>query len=317
MPLDLLDAPLRATWDFHGPKGATPLEVARTVAARLSEAGVFFVALGARPLAHPDAALLFPLLRAGGCRLSVSCSGSAAELAGLAVMTSADSIQVDAAPFLRAGAIDGSALAGVLTAIRDSGRAPGIQLVPTRTTLPLLPALFDFCRTHGVTEVKLPNTPVPVEMTPEWHAGLLDPTALAVFKSTLGADPASVARGLTLEIHDLFLWELLLPSGSSQGRGEYGGCQAGNSLAHIDAEGILYPCSSWPLALGSLLAATIEELWATPDRLTLRETVVSTPPGCQGCCDYDRCFGGCRGLSRTVAPTAAGRDLLCAAPRHR
>ncbi|OGR33074.1 MAG: hypothetical protein A2091_11820 [Desulfuromonadales bacterium GWD2_61_12] len=317
MSLDLLDAPLRVTWDLHGPKGAAPLAVARTVAARLSEAGVFFVTLGGRPLAHPASATLFPLLRAGGCRLGFSCGGSAAEMAGLAMVTTADSLFIDVAPFLRAGALDAAALTAVVAAVRGHGLAPGLQLVPTCVTLPLLPALFDFCRAHGVTQVKLPNTPVPPDVSPTWLAELPDAAALARFRDALGADPPAIARDLTLEIHDLFLWELLLPAGTAAGRGEYGGCQAGNSLAHIDAAGILYPCSSWPLALGSLLEASLEELWATPARFALREEVAGVPSGCQGCCDYDRCFGGCRGLSRTAAPTASGRDLLCAAPRHR
>ncbi len=316
MSLDLLDTPLRVTWDVHGPAGATPLAVAQRVAARLSEAGVFFVSLGARPLAHPESAILFPLLRAGGCRLGFSCSGSSTELAGLSRVIPADSIFIDAAPFLRTGAIDDIALTAVVAAVRGHGLAPGLQLVPTRVTLPLLPALFDFCRQHGVTEVKLPNTPVPADVSPTWLAELPDAAALALFRETLGADPAAIARDLTLEIHDLFLWELLLLAGGGAGRGEYGGCQAGNTLAHIDAAGILYPCSSWPLALGSLCEASLEELWATPARFALRDEVAAHPPGCRDCSDYDRCFGGCRGLSRTVAPTASGRDLLCPAPRH-
>lgn len=316
MPLDLLDAPLRVTWDLHGPHGAAPAAVTRSVAARLVEAGVFFVALGARPLVHPDAADLFSRLRAGGCRLTLACSGSGEELAGLAAVAAADTILIDAAPFLQADGIDTVALAGVLETLRRRAMTPGLQLVPTRTTLPLLPALFDFCRAHGVTEVKLPNTPVPAAVTPAWQAELLDPAALADFRAALGPDPASVARGLTLEVHDLFLWEILLPPGSSAGRGEYGGCQAGNSLAHIDAAGVLYPCASWPQPLGSLVTSTLEELWATPARLALRDEVAAIPPGCRGCCDYSSCFGGCRGLSRTVAPAASGRDLLCVAPRR-
>lgn len=316
MPLDLLDAPLRVTWDLHGPHGASPAAVTRSVAARLIEAGVFFVALGARPLAHSDAVDLFSRLRAGGCRLSLGCSGSDGELAGLAAVAAVDTVLIEAAPFLHADGIDTVALAGVLATLRRRALTPGLQLVPTRSSLPWLPALFDFCRAHGVTQVKLPNTPIPADVTPAWQAELLNPAALVDFRDALGADPASVAHGLTLEIHDLFLWEILLPPGSSVGRGEYGGCQAGNSLAHIDAEGVLYPCASWPQPLGSLVSSPLEELWSTPARLALRDEVAGIPPGCRGCRDYASCYGGCRGLSRTVAPTASGRDLLCAAPRR-
>jgi GeoRSP system SPASM domain protein len=114
---------------------------------------------------------------------------------------------------------------------------------------------------------------------------------------------------LKLDVHDLFLWEILFPDGGVA-RSEYGGCQAANSLAHVDICGTVHPCVSWPQSLGSLLADSFYDIWQAAPRQAVRADIASIPTGCNRCRDYAICFGGCRGLSR-LDETLNGRDPMC------
>jgi GeoRSP system SPASM domain protein len=142
----------------------------------------------------------------------------------------------------------------------------------------------------------------------------LSPGDVERLKVRLGPDAAARRAGVSLEIHDLFLWEILYPAGG-EGRGEYGGCQAADSLGHVDADGWLHPCSSWPLRLGSLLERGVAEIWASPGRMAVRGEIAAVPAACLGCRDYPLCLGGCRGLAKVVNDHPDGRDPLCPAPR--
>ena len=106
---------------------------------------------------------------------------------------------------------------------------------------------------------------------------------------------------------------LLFPDGGVA-RSEYGGCQAANSLAHIDSHGVVHPCVSWPQPLGSLLDHTLYDIWQGPSRQSARDEIAAVPSGCEGCRDYSIWFGGCRGLSR-LDHNLKGRDPMCKGPR--
>ena len=118
-----------------------------------------------------------------------------------------------------------------------------------------------------------------------------------------------------MEIHDRFLWEIMTPE-LEQARSEYGGCQAGNSLGHVDAVGNVYACAAWPEAFGSLRDVSLDELWRSPERLAIRQKITEMPTGCLGCRDYALCLGGCRGLGGRLNRQGEGRDLMCREPRR-
>ncbi len=311
MPLDLLDTPLRMTWDLHGPGGALTSGEILALARRLSEGGVFFVILDERPLAHPGILPALEILAEGGSQASVVTTGEAGELRALAPTLPLAQVYLDAAPFLGEGALDSDGLGSALEALRDLGREPVLWLAPWRRFLPALPDLLAFCGERKVGRIKLPNLRISDNFAQSRDGGVPRPRDLEVLRSRPGGIPA-IPPGLALEIHDRFLWELLRPEEAvAEG---YGGCQAGNSLGHLDERGELHPCSSWPQSLGSLLLEPLEALWRSPRRLALREEIEAVPAGCGGCRDYPLCLGGCRGLSRCL-DGEGGRDLLCPGPR--
>lgn len=315
MTIARLDTPLRVTWDLHGPAGRILSPAALTIAERLVDAGLFYVTLLARPLAHPAIAEILSTLSNGDVQVQAVFSATEEEWQGLAAFFPLPELCVDAGVFLTNGEEEEwSSLQFALERLRARGSQPALLMVPDRKRLPLIPRLCAFCHSHGVTRIKLPNTPVDASFSGRSAALLPEITQLTALRS-LVTDPVALREGLTMEVHDLFLWEILFPGERDSGRSEYGGCQAANSLAHIDAVGMVHPCSSWPQGLGSLVEKSFDEIWAQKERALILDRIALIPAGCAGCCDYDRCFGGCRGLVETLGSTTEGRDLLCSGRR--
>jgi len=309
MTLDLLDTPLRVSWRLS-PQCSSAVANLPTIAERLVEAGVFQVTLEGRPLAHPAVHEVLCIFAAGGLRVDLSCEGTAAELNSLGSGMPVRQIALDVASCLATD--DFTVLSEQLETIRRKGFDPALLLVPRHDNVARIPRLFEFCRVHRVAKFKLPNVGIDVSVKNLSGAELVTPGDLLRLSRELPPDAAS---GLELEVHDLFLWELLCPD-CQDSRSEYGGCQAGNSLGYIDAGGNLYPCASWPERLGSLLDHSVEALWALPARRRIREEIAETPEGCRGCRDLSICHGGCRGLARTFNRSHGSRDPLCGGPRR-
>lgn len=315
MAIDLLDTPLRLTWDLHGPETVPDDSRLLAIAGRIVDAGVFFVTLEERPLAHRALPALVELLAAGGCRVAAVCHGAPEELAALRRPLALSAVQLDVAPFLNGATLSRQLLAEVFAALCDGGCAPALRLTPLRTNLAVIPELLRFATELGARSFKLPNARIgdtfpgyPPEALPHWRD-------LEAFRQVWQAARISAAELPQLEIHDRFLWEIMTP-GDDQARSEYGGCQAGNSLGHIDACGRLYPCAAWPVPLGTLPDSTIEDLWQVPQRFAVRAAVADVPAGCAGCRDYPLCLGGCRGLGELLNVADGCRDPMCHEPRR-
>ncbi|MDZ4183631.1 MAG: SPASM domain-containing protein [Desulfuromonadales bacterium] len=314
MTIAQLDTPLRATWELHDPAGEIAPQT-ELVSEKLVDAGLFYLTLVARPLAHPAIAGILTILRNGGIQVQATFASSEEEWQGLAALESLPDLAMDAnALLVRGEDHEWEALRQTLERLRQVGAKPALWMVPDRERLPLLPRLCDFCRCHGVTRIKLPNTPVDASFSARQTSSLPTPVQLAALRSVV-IDPVALRSGLTLEVHDLFLWEILFPGERENGRSEYGGCQAANSLAHITANCMVHPCSSWPYVLGSLLEQDFAAIWQQRERAVVLEKIAALPAGCDGCGDYDQCFGGCRGLVETLGDATDGRDLLCAGRR--
>lgn len=315
MTIARLDTPLRVTWELQDSAAVSSPTAALCIAEKLVDAGLFYVTLLARPLAHPAIAEVLTILTDGGIQVQATFDGTEEEWQGGAALTFLPEICVDAGAFLAHG--DGNeweALRRTIVRLRQWGVQPALLLVPDRERLPLLPQLCDFCRSSGVTRIKLPNTPVDASFSARSTMSLPTNAQLAAFRKAV-SDPVVLRAGLTLEVHDLFLWEILFPGERENGRSEYGGCQAANSLAHITANGMVHPCSSWPHGLGSLLDSDFATIWQQAARAAILDKIAAIPADCDGCDDYPQCFGGCRGLVETLGTTADGRDLLCSGRR--
>lgn len=315
MSLDLLDTPVRLTWDLHGPGAALADDAMRTIADRIAAGGVFYVTLEERPLAHPAIAGLIEGLAAGGCQVQVVCAGSVAELTALERLPAPlPAVQLEVAAFLAGGALDVARLRKALARLRRTGVEPSLRLTPLKANLHMIPRLLAFCREAGIGRFKLPNARIGDTFQAISPAELPDWSDLEAFRSLWSGQAPELPVTLQLDIHDRFLWEIMTP-GVDQARSEYGGCQAANSLGHVDAVGTVHACAAWPEALGSLGSAELEQIWQSPRRYAIRERISRAPAGCAGCSDYPLCLGGCRGVGELLNQSAGGRDRMCREPR--
>ncbi len=315
MGLDLLDTPVRLTWDFPDDATGQQGTVMPAVAEAVMDAGVFFVTLQGRPLLHPSLGEVLETL-GGCCQLLLTCCGSHAELTRLAQLSPAGvQLLLNITSFAQdAGKIDLSHLLKVVLKLREQGFAPHIALTPLRENLNNIPALLSFCAEHKILKFKLPNAHIgdsfhdySADQLPRWQD-------LEAFRGTWKDFVESGCSLPEMEIHDLFLWEIMTP-GQKQNRAEYGGCQAGNSLSHVDCHGVVHPCAAWPQPLGCLPGQSLEEIWNSSERFAVCEAIAQSPEGCHGCSALDICFGGCRGLARNLNRSAGERDLMCSGPR--
>ena len=315
MGIDLLDTPVRLTWDF--PDAATGQDGPRlpAIADAVLEAGVFFTTLQGRPLLHPAIGEVLAIL-GGRCQLLLTCCGSQNELSRLAQLSpSGVQILLNVSAFVcDEEKIDSSRLLKVVKVLREIGYEPHLALTPLRKNLNNIPALLRFCAEQNIPRFKLPNAHIgdsfhdySTDELPRWQD-------LEAFRKTWQLFVANEPPLPQMEIHDLFLWEIMTP-GQQQNRAEYGGCQAGNSLSHVDCHGVVHPCAAWPQPLGRLPDQSLEAVWNGAERLAVREAIAQSPDGCHECTALDICFGGCRGLARNLNRSAGERDLMCSGPR--
>lgn len=315
MAVDLLDAPLRVSWDFFSDSGES-LSTAELlkIAAELATAGVFFVNLENRPLAHPAIVPVLETLLAGGCQVSLVTTGAAEQIDQLVMLPAGVQLWFDCACCVADQRLDLQQLAAITERLRCLQFEPALLWLPRAGQLSLIPHFIRFCEKNGVSRFKLPNQKITANSESCSSKLLPDSDDLQQFAALLKKDGLPQTTALQLEVHDLFLWELLQPLCGGE-RSEYGGCQAANSLGHIDHRGQLLPCAAWPQSLGSLLESELFDLWQSAARLTVRDQIACVPAGCVGCDDHPICFGGCRGLSRFCQTDGSGRDLLCAERR--
>lgn len=313
MALDLLDAPLRMTWDLC-PDGQAKLSEEQILACAdaLVDAGIFSLILQEHPLLYPSLESLLDLLQQGACQPALVVGGDPAEWVRLTTLQRRFPLLVDAAPWLHADR-GLKSLTLELGQLLESGWPVSLLWVPVRGQMEALPDLLALCQRLNLSRFKLPNQKIDATAENPVSAGFLLQKDLLDLQNQLKKRPLTVGTTL-LEVHDLFLWELLFPDGGGQ-RSEYGGCQAGNSIGHLSALGEVWPCSSWPQVLGRLPEENLLDIWDSARRLQVRDEVNDPPPDCHGCQIYSSCFGGCRGLARQFRSGKQRRDLLCSGPR--
>jgi len=313
MAAEWLETPVRLTWEFPDAHPSHGVDLP-AIAGCIAEGGVFYVTLLGRPLCHPR--LVDVLDRLGYCQQLITCGGGPEELSALAALPAGSRrVLLDLSGFITDdGQIAAPGITEAITRLREAGSEPLPSLVPLRKNLRLIPDLLRLCGEQGLTGFKLPNAHIgdsfhrySDEDLPRWQD-------LEAFRA-LWADRVSVGLRLpALEIHDLFLWEIMTPE-QQQNRSEYGGCQAADSLGHVDHQGVVHPCAAWPQPLGRLPEQSLETIWAGPERMAVRQHVARPPAGCAGCRDAGLCFGGCRGLAFHFNHAAGERDLMCPGPR--
>lgn len=177
----------------------------------------------------------------------------------------------------------------------------GISFAVTSRNWRELPDLAHQCAGYGITRIVLPMQRLygdepPFFLTPREQGELAD-----------ALDDAGGIEGLTLTIHDPFLWRAFNPGLPFP----QGGCQAANTMIAIAPDGGVYPCPALPVRLGTLGEASLKEIIASAARKEFRQRLLEHPGACGGCGEVRVCKGGCRGRAYVMHKSMEGDDPAC------
>ena len=88
------------------------------------------------------------------------------------------------------------------------------------------------------------------------------------------------------------------------------GCLAGQTIALVDAEGDVKPCSYFPEAAGNVCRQPLETIWKTSPLLARLRDASSYKGLCGRCAHLSVC-GGCRVRARWAHDDCLGQDPIC------
>ena len=196
------------------------------------------------------------------------------------------------------------------------GRLPGdaraIAFTPDEDTIGALPAVLEEFAESGARELRLLNVNAVRAVAARGHVPVPRAGQVREACDEIAGSPVDLA-GKTLVVHDYFLWSALrerFPAAVGE-RVEFGGCQAGASLVHVDWDGNVYPCDSLPIRLGNLLETPFDRIWRSPARERVFAAIRATPGACERCGAYGGCLGGCRGLAHAAGGSFDAPDPSC------
>jgi len=177
--------------------------------------------------------------------------------------------------------------------------------IPVKGVLNDLPQMLEFAIREGCG-LTLPNRPAD-DITAEEEDLLPGMEELTESSLTRLKKAAAQLGQDRLRVHDFILSAAMDLDGP-----EPLGCEAGNSIAFLDSEGTVYPCSSLLVKMGDLSSESFSTIWAKPIRSRIRKDVSTLPAVCAGCPVLERCRGGCRGIVYHLKGHFGAPDPLCA-----
>jgi len=177
----------------------------------------------------------------------------------------------------------------------------GVSYAVTPRNWRALPDLARLCLDRGITRLVLPMQRLYGEEVP-FFLTAREQQILTGALEYVGGIP-----GLTLTIHDPFLWRAFNPGIPFP----QGGCQAANTMIAIAPDGGVYPCPTLPVRLGTLGEASLKEIIASTAKQEFRRKLLEHPDVCGGCAEVTVCRGGCRGRAYVMHQSLAGDDPAC------
>jgi radical SAM protein with 4Fe4S-binding SPASM domain len=185
-----------------------------------------------------------------------------------------------------------------------SASRTALRWIPRKGGLHMLPEMVRSAARLGCG-LTLPNPTVDV-ITTRGAAAFPDPLE---FDEQLMDRVREAAGGLTpkaLRVHDYILAKALNLSEAGSV-----GCQAANSIAFVDEDGVVYPCESFKVALGNLNSMEMGSIWSSPARGEILKEIGLMPLACSTCADLSACRGGCRGAAFHLRGRHGEPDPVC------
>ncbi len=177
----------------------------------------------------------------------------------------------------------------------------GISLEVNRNTIGLVPQAVTFCMSSGIGHLDFP-----VQRTAVGQECFV-PSVQELSELSDAIESMRILSTLKLVIHDPFLWRAFHPLRPYPGDG----CQAANTMLYIAPSGLVHPCPSLPLPIGSIADQGLKDIMHDSGRSELRERLHAVPGQCLECRSRDSCRGGCRGRAFSLTGSLERRDPAC------
>lgn len=207
-----------------------------------------------------------------------------------------------------------SAAERAVATLAGAGVRVGVNLVLTRQTLPRLGGRLRLARELGAREAQLLRyKPAGRARSPEYLARRLSPPQVRRLATTVARLARVLAASLPLRV-DCALIPLLAtapPWDDARALAAAGvlGCEAGNYLTAVTAEGHVSPCSFLPPG-AARLSASWPSWGGDPALERARAHGAHPPEPCATCAVVSVCRGGCRVVAGALA-TADAPDPEC------
>lgn len=268
----------------------------RQVIDELARMRVFHIALGGgEALLRDDLFDIAEYAKSKGIvpNLTTSGDGMTAERARRCRVFGRINVSLDAVPGIAGprGA-DGCALAGeTIRMLQDAGIRPGINTVLTRETVPHLERLFKFAREQRLSEIECLRFKPAGRAKTVYHELKCTPELNCTIIPTLRQ--LAKRYRITLKIDCSMLPMLCYHEDDPRKLERYGyGCEAGNVLIGVRADGVVSPCS-----FAESIDLTVDELqnnWTKhPGFDIYRKWTGNAPDHCRSCKFLHVCKGGC------------------------
>jgi len=155
--------------------------------------------------------------------------------------------------------------------------------------------LLDFAVSYGIKKVIIPNPDLINQLEAIKGCFLQNPDLekLSFIKRYLDK--------LTLQVHDYFLAKYLGLKDAEL----FKGCQAGSYMGYVQ-NGIVYPCKSIPISLGSLFEEDFATIWKRGKEVMEKYSVATL---CESCDNKGGCKLGCPGTAFFL--NNGKKDPLC------
>jgi len=178
----------------------------------------------------------------------------------------------------------------------------GVSFDVSANSLESIPSLLALCIRDGISDVHFPIKRA------EGEGGVFIPDPRGMGRLSSGLEGLELG-GLNITLHEPFLHGVF----SNGGGPAWQGCQGANTMAYI-SEGLdVTPCPLLTLSMGNLNSLRLEEVFSSPRRMDIRESLSAAPSQCAECEDAPLCKGGCRGRTFTLFGTMDRRDPGCPA----
>lgn len=92
------------------------------------------------------------------------------------------------------------------------------------------------------------------------------------------------------------------------------GCEAGTVIAHIRANGDLFPCSFFrekQFSAGNILENSLQTVWKNAEAFSPFRATKELPTRCKSCDLSSHCFGGCRAYAYYFSGSLQNKDPRC------